>query len=90
MHAALVAVTIDPDQADAARSALDSQVVPMVKASPGFIAGYWFEPIDGTSYSVVLFDTLEHARQTAPPAGASPTPGVTVTNVEFREVTAHA
>jgi hypothetical protein len=90
MYGALVAVKIDPNQADAARTALGSQVVPMVKASPGFVAGYWMEPVDGSAYSIVLFDTEEHARATAPPEGASPAPGVTVVRSEFREVIAHA
>jgi len=90
MHAALVAVRIDPEQADASRAALENQVVPMVKAAPGFVAGYWMEPADDTGYSIVLFDSEEHARAAAPPEGASPAPGVTVVRSEFREVIAHA
>ena len=90
MHAALVAVKIDPDQADASQAALESQVVPMVKAAPGFIAGYWMAPVNDTGYSIVVFDTEEHARATAPPEGASPAPGVTVVRSDFQEVIAHA
>jgi hypothetical protein len=90
MYARLIAVTTAPDQAEAARSALHGQVVPMVKAVPGFIAGYWLDDADGMGYAFVLFDTLEHARETAPPQGASPPPGVTVQHVEFREVIASA
>jgi hypothetical protein len=90
MYAALVSVKIDPAQADTARSMLESQVVPMVKAAPGFIAGYWTGPIDGKGFSFVVFETEDQARQTAPPAGSSPTPGVTVETLEFREVVAHA
>ena len=48
------------------------------------------EPVDGNAYAIVLFDTEEHARATAPPEGASPAPGVTVVRSEFREVVAHA
>ncbi len=83
-------VTIDPAQADAARSVLNEQLVPMVKAAPGFIAGYWVEPADGKGFSFVLFESEAQARQTAPPTGASPAPGVTVDSTEFREVVAHA
>jgi hypothetical protein len=90
MHAALVSVKIDPAQAEASRPMLESQVVPMVKAAPGFIAGYWTEPADDTGFSFVVFETEDQARQTAPPAGASPAPGVTVTTSEIREVIAHA
>jgi hypothetical protein len=38
----------------------------------------------------VVFETEDQARQTAPPAGASPAPGVTVDTVEFRPVIAQA
>ena len=90
MYAALVSVNIDPAQIDTARSMLNSDVVPMVKAAPGFIAGYWLGPVDGKGVSVVLFETEAQARETAPPAGASPSPGVTVDTMEIREVVAHA
>jgi hypothetical protein len=90
MHAAMVTVTIDPTQADQAEKALREQVIPMVSDAPGFVAGYWLEPADGRAVSLVLFDTEEQARQTAPPLGASPTPGVTIAAVEFRLVTASA
>jgi hypothetical protein len=90
MHAALVTVTIDPTELDQAQTALREQVIPMVSAAPGFVAGYWLEPADGQGLSLVLFETEEQARQAAPPAGASPTPGVTVAAVEFRLVTASA
>ena len=90
MYAALVSVTIDPDQADTALSMLESQVVPMVKAAPGFIAGYWLQPTDGNGLSFVVFETEDQVRQAAPPAGTSPTPGVTVGTVEFRQVIAQA
>ena len=74
MHAALVTVTIEPAQLDQAQQALTEEIVPMVSASPGFVAGYWLEPSDGKGMSLAVFDTEEHARQAAPPAGASPPP----------------
>jgi len=49
----------------------------MVKQSDGFLAGYWTEPHDGKGFSVVLFDTEENARASAPPAGTRP-PGAPV------------
>jgi len=90
MHAALVTVTIAPDEADAARAALHEQVVPMIKAAPGFIAGYWVDRADGKGFSFVLWESEEQARQVAPPPGASPAPGVTVDSTEILEVVAHA
>jgi hypothetical protein len=90
MYAALVTVTIDPAQLEQAQQALQNEIVPMVSASPGFVAGYWLEPADGQGMSFGVFDTEDHARQAAPPAGASPTPGVTIASVEFRPVVASA
>ena len=90
MYAARVSVTIDPEKADAARSSLHSDVIRMVKASPGFIGGYWFETTDSVADAVVLFDTLEQAQRAASPEAATPAPGVTVKKVDFRKVVAHA
>ena len=88
MHAVLMTVTIDPAQLDQVQKTLHAEIIPMVSAAPGFVAGYWLEPSDGQALSLVVFDTEEQARQTAPPAGASPSPGVTIASVEFRPVTA--
>ena len=91
MHAVLVSVTIDPGKEDEARQMLNEQIVPMVKASPGFVAGYWLEPKDNKGWSTVLFDTEEHARAAAPPTGSRPEGApVVVDYVEFREVVASA
>jgi hypothetical protein len=90
MHARVITVTIAPDQADAARSALHGQVVPMVKAEPGFVTGYWSEGSNGKGLAFVVFESEEQARQAAPPAGASPAPGVTVDSTEIFEVVAQA
>src|SRR5579859_1363867 len=68
MHAALVSVNLDPAQIEQAKAMLNSNVVPMVKAAPGFVAGYWLEPVNGKGYSVVLFETEAQARESAPPA----------------------
>lgn len=91
MYAAFVTVTIDPGKDAEAQAMLASQVVPMVKQSEGLIAGYWGEPLDGKGLSVVIFDTEEHARAAAPPAGMRP-PGspVVVDTVDFREIIATA
>lgn len=90
MHAALVTVTIDPSAAESARSALQEEVIPMVRAAPGFLAGYWVEPKGGKSSAFVVFETEDQARQTAPPVGTSPSAGVTVDEVEIRAVVGHA
>ena len=86
MHAALVTLTIDPQQAPAAANALVSKILPTVRSSPGFVAGYWLEPADGRGFSIVLWETEEQARQTAPPVSSWDAPGVTINGVEFRRV----
>ena len=91
MYAALVTVSIDAAEADPAMVTLKEEIVPSVKAAPGFIAGYWLAPDEsGHALSVVLFDTEEQARQTAPPVGVTASAGVAVTTVEFREVAVSA
>jgi hypothetical protein len=90
VHAALVTLTIDPDQAPAAANALIKDILPTVRSAAGFVAGYWLEPADGQGFSIVLFDNEEQARQTAPPASSWAAPGVTISDVEFRRVAATA
>ena len=83
-------VTIEAAEIEGAQKALREEIIPMVSAAPGFVAGYWLEPRDGQGVSLVVFETAEQARQTAPPVGASPTPGVTIAGVDFRAVAASA
>jgi hypothetical protein len=90
MHAALVTLTIDPGQAPAAAHSLVNEILPTIRAAPGFVAGYWLEPADGQGFSLVLFETEAQARETAPPQASWAAPGVTVTGVEFRRVAATA
>lgn len=90
MHAALVTLTIDPDQAPAAAAALMNDILPRVRSAPGFITGYWLEPADGRGLSIVLFENEEQARESTPPADDWTAPGVTINGVEVRRVSATA
>jgi len=90
MHAALVRLTVDPEQAPAAAEALMSDILPRVRSAPGFVAGYWLEPADGEGFSVVLFETEQQARGAAPPLSSWDAPGIAITSVEFRRVAAVA
>ena len=84
MHA--VVVTVEITDPDAARQGL-AELIPQIKAAPGFVAGYWVR-IDGThGTSVVVFETEEQARAGAPPADGG-APGVTMTGVAVGEVLA--
>jgi hypothetical protein len=90
VHAALVTLTIDPDQAPAAAQALVNDVLPTVRSARGFVAGYWLEPAAGQGLSIVLFENEEQARETTPPVRSWAAPGVTIRSVEFRRVAATA
>jgi hypothetical protein len=90
VHAVLVRLTIDPEQAPAAAEALMSDILPRVRSASGFVAGYWLEPAEGQGFSIVLFDTEEQAREAAPPVNGWAAPGIDITGVEFRRVAATA
>ena len=90
MYAALVSLTVDPDQAPAAAEALTSDILPRVRSASGFVAGYWLEPAEGQGFSFVLFETEEQAREAAPPVSSWAAPGIAITGVQFRRVAATA
>jgi hypothetical protein len=90
MHAALVSLTVDPDQAPAAAEALMNDILPRVRSAPGFVAGYWLEPADGQGFSIVLFETEEQARDTASASSSWAAPGIVINEVEVRRVAATA
>jgi hypothetical protein len=90
VHAALVTLTINPDRAPAAANTLVNEILPRVRSAPGFVAGYWLEPADGRGFSIVLFETEEQARESAPPVSSWAAPGVTISDVDFRRVAATA
>lgn len=85
MWAVFVYVEVRDDAAG--RKMLEEQVVPMVKGSAGFVAGYWTSLADGTGASIAVFDNEEHARA-APEAGDMGP--VTIRNVQVGEVIASA
>jgi hypothetical protein len=88
VYAALVSLTVDPDQAPLAAAALTNDILPRIRSATGFVAGYWLEPADGQGFSIVLFETEEQARQAAPPVSSWAAPGIAITGVEFRRVAA--
>ena len=90
MHAVLSTVHVDPSTADQSRATLNEQVVPMLKAAPGFVAAYWLAPVGDRSVSVVVFESEAAAAAAAPKPGPSPIAGVTFESVEVREVVASA
>ena len=92
VHANVVFVNVDAAEADPARRGLHNQVIPRVSQTPGFVAGYWLEPLDGKGISVTLWESEQAAREAAGlihPA-SSPTTGVKVDRIETREVIGQA
>ena len=90
MYAAVVAANIPGGVNDARETTLHEQIVPMVSAAPGFVAGYWLDAVDDHGLSVVVFEDEASARAAAPPAATDMGNGVTIESVEFRLVRAHA
>lgn len=91
MHAVLVRVTIN--DFETARKDLQEQVVPRVKQAPGFVAGYWTRSADGSNgRAMIVFDSEETAQGATEMirAAASNEGGVTLEDVEVREVVEHA
>lgn len=86
MYAAVVTLAIEAGQAPAAAAVLMNDILPRIRSAPGFITGYWLEPVDGRGLSFVVFATEEQARASTPPADGWEAPGVTVPAVEIRRV----
>jgi hypothetical protein len=86
MYAALVSPTIDPALAPAAATAFTNQILPRVRAAPGFVAGYWVDPVDGQGFGFLLFETQEQALRAIPPATPWSAPGATILSGDVRRV----
>ena len=87
MHAVVVKVTID--DRETAERALREQTVPGVSQAPGFVTGYWTRKGD-TGLSMVIFESEDAANSVRERIRENAPDGVTVEDVEVREVAAHA
>lgn len=87
MHAVVVRVTIN--DRESAQSQLRDQVVPTVRQAPGFQTGYWMANGDN-GISFIVFDSEEAARSASEMVRSAAPGGVTVEEVDVREVVAHA
>ena len=81
MYAALVTLTIDPAQASAVASGFTNEILPRIQRAPGFVRGYWLDPVEGEGFGFVLFDSEENARRATPPSSDWSAPGVAITRV---------
>ena len=87
MHALVLHVTVHDEEA--ARRALENEVVPRAKQARGFVGGYWLGLPGAKGLSVLLFDSQDAARTMAeyvqPPGDQ-----VTFDSLEVAEVVAQA
>lgn len=87
MHAVIVRVTIT--DRESGERGLREQVVPRVSQASGFVTGYWTWK-DNTGLSMVVFDSEEAANRMGENVRSVAPEGVTIDDVEVREVVAHA
>lgn len=92
MHAVFVTVNIAPGHFASSTKELREHVVPQVSKAPGLVKAYWAAAADHSNgVSVVVFRSKSDAENAATMVRSNPTPqGVTITNVEIREVVAEA
>ena len=87
MHAVIVNVTINDPLA--AERALREQLVPRVSQLPGFVTGYRTLK-DNTGLTMLIFESEDAANAMSQHAEATVPTAMTFTDVEVREVAAHA
>jgi len=87
MHAVVVKVTIN--DAEAGLSELREVVVPRVSQVPGFVTGYWTRN-DNSGMSMIIFESEDAATSASEQVTSSVPAGVTLEDVEVREVVANA
>jgi hypothetical protein len=83
MYATVIHAKIH-DKAEAERGVVED-VIPMIKGAQGFVAAYFVAIDDAHGISIVVFETEEQARASAPPEG-SVAAGVTLESLQVGEV----
>ncbi len=86
MHAVLVRVTINDPESSVRH--LQEQTVPRVSGAPGFVTGTWTR-VGNDGLSLVVFESEEAARKMAEIVADVVPEGVTLEDVQVREVAAH-
>ena len=87
MHAVVVRVSIS--DVESAEAALQNEVVPRASGAPGFVAGYWTRKDNG-GLSMIVYESEENAQAVAGMIPSGMPEGVTLDDVEVREVVANA
>jgi hypothetical protein len=93
MYAVLIEVDVSGVDRDQGLTALQEQIVPAIKAMPGFQSGTWLPGNeDGKGLSLTLWDTDANAKVMADRFGIGSNPAMSamVARCEVREVAATA
>jgi hypothetical protein len=93
VHAVLIEVDVSGVDPDQGLTALREQIVPAIRAMPGFKSGTWLPGNDeGKGLSLTVWDSEQDARGMAERfgPGSSPTASASVVRCEVREVAATA
>jgi hypothetical protein len=93
MHAVLIEVDVTGVDQKVGLQTLREQIVPAIKAMPGFRSGTWLPGNDeGRGLSLTLWESLPEAEAMAEAFGpaSSPTAGASVVRCEVRDVVATA
>jgi hypothetical protein len=90
MHAVVGNVTIR--DLERGLAVLQNEIVPRVKAMPGFVGAYWLRADTNGGMSMIVLDSEDAARALARriEAEGPPTDAVTLNSIEVREIVAHA
>jgi hypothetical protein len=87
MHAVVVKVTISDPETDLGQ--LREVVVPRASQAPGFVTGYWTRK-DSSGLSMIVFESEDAANAASGQVRSSVPAGVTLEDIEVREVVANA
>ena len=87
MHAVVVRVTVNDEEP--ALKALREQVVPAISQVPGFVTGYWTRK-GNNGLSLAVFESEDAANGASDRVRDAVPDGITVEDVEVREVVASA
>jgi hypothetical protein len=60
--------------------------LPAIRTAPGFIAGYWVDPVDRQGFGFLLFETEENACSVSISAATWSAPGVTILRTDIRRI----
>lgn len=77
------------DDREVAESALNEQLIPRIKEAPGFVAGYWTNK-DKAGLGMTVWESEDAAETAAGMVHSMPAEGVTIGEVEVREVVGRA